>query len=89
MKSYSASFLPLPEHCPHLTRLFNLWPYWVKGAIEDRVMEGHRFAQTVAYGDLGSENPALITPSYERHADPVIELQLKKAHVRAGLRLER
>ena len=28
------------------------------GTIEDWVMEGHRLAQTVAYGDLGSGNPA-------------------------------
>ena len=45
-------------------------------------MEGHRLAQTVAYGDLGSQNPAPITPTYERQADPVIELQLQKAGVR-------
>jgi hypothetical protein len=25
-------------------------------------MEGHRLAQTVAYGDLGGENPAVIAP---------------------------
>jgi hypothetical protein len=34
------------------------------------------------YGDLDSENPAPITPAYERQADPVIELQLEKAGVR-------
>jgi hypothetical protein len=45
-------------------------------------MEGHRLAQTVACGDLSSENPAPITVSYERQADPVIELQLQKAGVR-------
>jgi hypothetical protein len=39
-------------------------------------------AWTVAYGDLGSENPPPITPAYERQADPVIELQLEKAGVR-------
>jgi hypothetical protein len=49
---------------------------WVGGSIEDWVLEGHRLAQTVAYRDLGSENPSLITPAYERQADPVIELQL-------------
>jgi hypothetical protein len=27
-----------------------------KGSIEDWVMEGHRLARTVAYGDPGSEN---------------------------------
>jgi hypothetical protein len=57
---------------------------WTKGSIEDWVMEGHRLAQTVAYGDLGSENPAVIGPTYERQADPVIELQLEKAGVRLG-----
>jgi hypothetical protein len=55
---------------------------WTKGTIEDWVLEGHRLAQTVAYGDLGNENPAPITPAYEREADPVIELQLEKAGVR-------
>jgi hypothetical protein len=49
---------------------------WTKGTIEDWVMEGHRLAQTVAYGDLGSDDPAVIAPAYERQADPVIELQL-------------
>jgi hypothetical protein len=42
---------------------------WVKGSIE-----GHRLAQTVAYADLGSENPSPITPAYECQAEPVIEL---------------
>jgi hypothetical protein len=55
---------------------------WAKGTLEDWVMEGHRFAQTVAYGDLGSENPAPITAAYERQAEPAIELQLEKAGVR-------
>jgi hypothetical protein len=55
---------------------------WQKGSIEDWVMEGHRLAQTVAYGDLSSENPAPITPAYEQQADPVIELQLEKAGIR-------
>jgi hypothetical protein len=39
---------------------------WVKGTIEAWVMEGHRLAQTVAYGDLGRQNPAPITSAYER-----------------------
>ena len=34
-----------------------------KGSIEDWVMERHRFAQTVAYGDLSSDNPAPIAPT--------------------------
>lgn len=55
---------------------------WTKGTIEDWVMEGHRLAQTVAYGDLGSGNPPIIGAPYERQADPVVELQLKKAGVR-------
>jgi HAMP domain-containing protein len=28
-------------------------------------MEGHRLAQTVAYGDLSNENPAPITAAHE------------------------
>jgi hypothetical protein len=55
---------------------------WVKGTFEDWVMAGHRLAQTVAYGDLGAENPAVIEGTYERQADPVIETQLEKAGVR-------
>ena len=55
---------------------------WQKGTIEDWVMEGHRLAQTVAYRNLTNENPAPITPDYERQAEPVIELQLEKAGVR-------
>jgi hypothetical protein len=51
----------------------------VQWSIEDWVMEGHKLAQSVAYGDLGSENPAPITATYEQQADPVIELQLEKA----------
>jgi hypothetical protein len=55
---------------------------WQKGSIEDWVMEGHRLAQTVAYGDLSNDNPSPITPEYERQAEPVIELRLEKAVVR-------
>jgi hypothetical protein len=51
-------------------------------------MEGRRLAQTVAYGDLGSENPAPITDVYERHAKPAIELQLEKAGVRLAYLLD-
>jgi hypothetical protein len=32
------------------------------------VMEGHRLAQTLAYGDLGTENPAVIAAAYQRQA---------------------
>ena len=45
-------------------------------------MEGHWLAQTVTCEDLGSENPAVIGPAYERQADPVVEVQLEKAVVR-------
>jgi len=45
-------------------------------------MEGHRLAQRVAHGDLSNDNPAPITPQYERQADPVIQLQLEKAGAR-------
>ena len=55
---------------------------WVKGSIEDWVLEGHWLAQMVAYGNLGSENPFPITPAYKRQAGPVIEVQLEKAGVR-------
>jgi hypothetical protein len=61
---------------------------WQKGSIEDWVMEGHRLAQRVAYGDLSNENPAPITAAYERQADPVIELQLEKAGVRLAYLLD-
>ena len=54
----------------------------MKGSIEGWVMEGHRLAQTVAYGDLGMGDPVAITAEYERQADPVIELQLERAGVR-------
>ena len=55
---------------------------WQKGSIEDWVMEGHRLAQTVAYGDLSNENPPPVNPAYDRQADPAIDLQLEKAGVR-------
>lgn len=55
---------------------------WTKGSIEDWVLEGHRLAQSVAYGDLGTGDPAVIGPEYEQQADPVIATQLKKAGVR-------
>jgi len=41
-----------------------------------------RYSNGAAYRDLGNENPAPITPAYERQADPVIELQLEKAAIR-------
>jgi hypothetical protein len=55
---------------------------WVKGSIEDWVMEGHALAQSVAYRGLETENPAPITAAYEKEADAVIEIQLEKAGVR-------
>lgn len=55
---------------------------WTQGSIEDWALEGHRLAQTVAYGDLDSQNTAVIGPDYERQAEPVIETQLEKAGVR-------
>ena len=33
---------------------------WAEGSIEDWVLEGHRLAQRVAYGDLGNGNPGII-----------------------------
>lgn len=55
---------------------------WVRGSIEDWVLEGHRLARTVAYADLGPENPPTIDAAYEQKADPVIESQIEKAGVR-------
>jgi hypothetical protein len=52
-------------------------------------MESHTLAQTVAYGDLGTGNPAVISPEYEREADLVIEIQLEKAGVRLAYLLTR
>ena len=45
-------------------------------------------AETVACGDLGSENTAPITDAYERRAEPAIELQLQKAGVRLAYLLD-
>ena len=42
----------------------------------------------MAYGDLGSQNPAVIGPEYERQAEPVIETQLEKAGVRLAYLLD-
>lgn len=54
----------------------------MKGDIKDWVLEGNLAARNVAYGDLGSENPAIVGPEYERQADPVIESQLEKSGIR-------
>jgi S1/P1 nuclease len=51
-------------------------------------MEGRRLAETVAYRDLGNENPAPITEEYERHAERAIELQLQKSGVRLAYLLD-
>ena len=61
---------------------------WDKGSIEDWVLEAHRLAQTVAYGDLGDRNPPLMGRYYERQADPVVELQLERAGVRLAYVLD-
>ena len=61
---------------------------WAKGTLADWVMEGHRLAQTVAYGDLGSGNPAPSTDAYERRVEPAIELQLEKSGVRLAYLLD-
>jgi len=61
---------------------------WTHGSIEDWVLEGHRLAQQVAYGDLGPGDPARITPEYGRQADPVIETHLEKAGVRLACLLD-
>jgi hypothetical protein len=61
---------------------------WEKGSIEAWVLEGHRLAQTVAYGDLGRDDPAIIAAEYEKQSDPVIETQLEKAGVRLAFVLD-
>jgi hypothetical protein len=61
---------------------------WIRGSIQDWVLEAHRLAQRVAYEDLGNADPAPITPAYERLADPVIETQLVKAGVRLAYLLD-
>lgn len=55
---------------------------WDRGSIDDWILQSHRLAQLVAYGDLGSQHPPVIGPTYEREADPVVEVQLKRAGVR-------
>ena len=44
--------------------------------------------QTVAYGDISINNPAIITSECERQADTVIELQLRKAGARLAYWLD-
>jgi S1/P1 Nuclease len=61
---------------------------WVKGSIEDWVLEGHRLAQSIAYGDLPAGDPAPITSAYQRQADTAIELQLERAAVRLAYLLD-
>ncbi len=46
------------------------------------MIEGHTLARSVAYRNLGFENPAPITAAYEKQADLVIKIQLEKAGVR-------
>jgi len=48
------------------------------------VMKGHRLAQTLAYGDLGSENPAGFSPAYQRQADPGDRASMGKGRRQAG-----
>jgi len=49
---------------------------------------GYRLPQRVAYGELGSEDPAVISSTYEQQVDAVIELQLEKASVRLASLLD-
>jgi len=56
---------------------------WAKGSIEDWVMEGHRLAQTVAYGDLGRQNPPVIgPPTTKGKRSPSSRLSWRRAGVR-------
>jgi hypothetical protein len=45
---------------------------WQKGGIQEWVLQGHRLAQSTAYGDLSPGDPAVIGSEYKRQADPVI-----------------
>ena len=47
-----------------------------------------RFAQRVAYGDLGGDSPPTITLAYKRRPEPVITLQLERAAVSLGYLLD-
>jgi hypothetical protein len=49
----------------------------------------HLLAQSVAYGDLGNRNPALVTSAYRRNVDPVIELPLETTGVRLAYVLDK
>jgi hypothetical protein len=60
---------------------------WARGGVADWILEAHRLAQRSAYQGLGSANPAVITPEYERQADQVIETQLARAGVRLAFLL--
>ena len=55
---------------------------WDKGSLADWALEGHRLAQSIAYGDLGAGDSLAVTPRYERQADRAVETQLEKAGVR-------
>jgi hypothetical protein len=61
---------------------------WERGSLEDWVLQSHRLARTVAYGDLGDRRPPIIGQRYEREADPVVELQLERAGVRLAYVLD-
>jgi S1/P1 Nuclease len=61
---------------------------WETASIEDWVRKGNKTAQTVAYGDLGSGDPAVLRLDYERQAGPLIEAQLQEPGVRLACVLD-
>lgn len=62
---------------------------WDRGTIDSWVLQSHRLAETLAYGDLSTGGPPVINRAYEREADPVVELQLERAGVRLAFLLDR
>jgi hypothetical protein len=58
---------------------------WAKGTVEDWAEQSHKIAQKITYGKLPKEpagTPEPIDASYEKKADPVIQLQIEKAGAR-------
>lgn len=58
---------------------------WSKGPVEDWAEQAHKASQKIVYGRLpktAEGATAVISPAYERAADPLIRLQIEKAGAR-------
>lgn len=58
---------------------------WSKGSVEDWAEQAHKASQKIVYGRLPKTAPgapAVISPAYERAADPLIRAQIEKAGAR-------